>query len=68
MKENLFLLKDLLKHLGKKSINITVLLQNLYIDKLAGIVNNYNNTYHSTINMKPVDIKSSTYIDSDIKK
>ena len=29
----------------KKSINITVLLQNLYIDKLAGIVNNYNNTY-----------------------
>ena len=28
------------------------------------IVNNYNNTYHSTIKMNPVDVKSSTYIDS----
>ena len=28
------------------------------------IVNKYNNTYHSTIKMKPVDVKSSTYIDS----
>ena len=24
----------------------------------------YDNTYHSTIKMKPVDVKSSTYIDS----
>ena len=31
--------------------------QNVYIDKLDGIVNNYNNTYHSTIKMKPVDVK-----------
>ena len=23
----------------------------------------YNNTYHSTIKMKPVDVKSNTYID-----
>ena len=36
----------------------------MYIDKLDDIVNKYNNTYHSTINMKPVDVKSSTYIDS----
>ena len=28
------------------------------------IVNNYNNTYHSTIKMNPVDVKSSTYIES----
>ena len=28
------------------------------------MVNKYNNTYHSTIKMKPVDVKSSTYIDS----
>ena len=28
------------------------------------IVNNYHNTYHSTIKMNPVDVKSSTYIDS----
>ena len=34
------------------------------IDKLDDIVNNYNNTYHSTIKMKPADIKTNTYIDS----
>ena len=33
----------------------------LYIDKLDDIVNKYN-TYHRTIKMKPVDVKSSTYI------
>ena len=38
--------------------------KNVYIDKLDDIVNKYNNTYHSTIKMKPVDVKSSTYIDS----
>ena len=34
----------------------------MYIDKLDDIVNKYNNTYHSTIKMKPVDVKSNTYI------
>ena len=33
----------------------------MYIDKLDDIVNKYNNTYHSTIKMKPVDVKSRTY-------
>ena len=36
--------------------------KNVYIDKLDDIVDKYNNTYHSTINMKPVDVKSNTYI------
>ena len=36
----------------------------LYIDKLDDIVNKYNNTYHDRIKMKPVDVKSNTYIDS----
>ena len=36
----------------------------MYIDKLNDIVNIYNNTYHRTIKMKPVDVKSNTYIDS----
>ena len=35
----------------------------MYLDKLDDIVNKYNNTYHSTIKMKPVHVKSSTYID-----
>ena len=38
--------------------------KNVYIDKVDDIDNKYNNTYHSTIKMKLVDVKSSTYIDS----
>ena len=36
----------------------------MYISKLDDIVQKLNNTYHSTIKMKPVDVKSSTYNDS----
>ena len=36
--------------------------KNLYIDKLDEIVNKYNNTYHRTIKMKPVDVNPSMYI------
>ena len=46
---------------------MTSISQNLYIDKLDDIVNKYNNTHHNTIIMKPVDVKSSTYIDSSKK-
>ena len=35
--------------------------KNAYIDKLDDIVNKYNNTYHSTIKTRPVDVKSNTY-------
>ena len=38
--------------------------KNVCLDKLDDTVNKYNNTYHCTIKMKPVDVKSSTYIDS----
>ena len=43
---------------------MTSISKNVYVDKLDDIVNKYNNTYHSTIKMKPVDVKSNTYIDS----
>ena len=43
---------------------MTSMSKNMYIDKLDDIVNKYNNTYDSTIKMNPVDVKSSTYIDS----
>ena len=43
---------------------MTPVSKNVYIDKLDDIVNKYNNTYHSTIKMKTVDVKSNTYIDS----
>ena len=38
--------------------------KNVYIDKLNHIVNTYHNTYHSTIKIKSVDVKSNTYINS----
>ena len=38
--------------------------KNVYIDKSDDIVGKYNNVYHSTIKMKPANLKSSTYIDS----
>ena len=43
---------------------MTSISKNVHIDKLGDIVSKYNNTYHSTINGKPVDVKSNTYIDS----
>ena len=43
---------------------ITSISKNVYIDKLDDIVNKYNNTYHSAIKMKPVDVKLNTYINS----
>ena len=34
----------------------------MYVDKLDDIVNEYNNTYHRTTKMKPIDVKDNTYI------
>ena len=48
--------------------HMTSISTNLYTDKLDDIINKYNNTYPSTIKMKPVDVKSSPYIDSSKEK
>ena len=42
---------------------MTSVSKNVYIDKLDDIVGEYNNTYHRTIKMKPVNVKDNTYID-----
>ena len=42
---------------------MTAISENVYIDKLDDIVDEYNNTYQRTIKMKPVDVKDNTYID-----
>ena len=42
--------------------NMTSISKNVYIDKLADIVNTYHNKYHNTIKMTSTDVKSSTYI------
>ena len=44
------------KHMTSRSNNV-------YIDKLDNIVNEYNNTKHRTTKMKPIDVKDNTYID-----
>ena len=44
---------------------MTSISKNVYIDKLDDIVNEYNNAYHTTIKMKPVDVKDNTYINTD---
>ena len=42
---------------------VTTISKNVYIAKSDETVNEYNNTYHRTINMKPVDVKDNTYVD-----
>ena len=46
---------------------MTSISKNVYIDKLDDIVNEYNNTYHTTIKMKPIDVKDNTYINTSKK-
>ena len=41
---------------------MTSISKNVYIDKLDDIVKKYNNTYHTSIKMKPIDVKDNTYI------
>ena len=43
---------------------MTSISKSVYIDKLDDIFNKYDNTYHRTIKMEPVDLKSNTYINS----
>ena len=45
--------------------HMTSISKNVYIDKLDDIVNEYNNTYRTTIKMKPIDVKDNTYINTD---
>ena len=46
---------------------MTSVSENVYIDKLDDIVNEYNNNklvHHRTIKMKFIEVKDNTYIDS----
>ena len=42
---------------------MTSISKNVYIEKLDDIIRKYNNTYHTSIKMIPVDVKDNTYID-----
>ena len=43
---------------------MTSISKNVYSDKLDDVVNKYNNSYHNTIKMKALDVKSNPYTDS----
>ena len=42
--------------------HMTVILKNVYFDVLDNIVDEYNDTYHKTIKMKPIDGKSNFFL------
>ena len=52
------LIRKLKSKIYKYIISIS---KNMYIGKLDNIVNEYNNAYHRTTKMKPVDVKDNTY-------
>ena len=54
-------LKDKMYKIYKYMTSIS---KNVYIDKLDDIADEYNNTYHTTIKMKPIDAKDNTYINT----
>ena len=59
----------LIRTLKNKIYKYMILISNdLYINKLADVVNKCNNTYHFTTKMKAADVKSSTYINFGVKK
>ena len=41
---------------------MTSISKNVYIDRLDDIVKEYNNNYHTSIEMKPIDVKDNIYI------
>ena len=41
---------------------MTSISKNVFIDKLDDILNEYNNTYHRTIKIKPIDVKDNAII------
>ena len=50
---------------GKIYKHMTSISKNVYIDNLNDIVDKYNNTHHTTIKMKPIDVKDNAYINTD---
>ena len=40
--------------------------KNVYFDVLNNIADKYNNIYHKTIKMKPIDVKSNSYAECNV--
>ena len=68
IKENQLLLRRFIRTLENKTYKyMSSISENVYIYKLYDIIKEYNNTYHKTIKMKPIDVKDITYIDFEKK-
>ena len=67
MKENLVAERFIRTLKSKIYKYMTSISKNVYIDKLDDIVDEYNNTYHTTIKMKPIDVKDITYVNTSKK-
>ena len=62
MKEYLLLLERFIRKLKNKIFkHMTAVSKNVYFDVLDDIVNKYNNKFHRTIKMKPIDATSDSY-------
>ena len=46
---------------------MTLISKNVYMDKLDNIINEYNNTYHRAIKMKPINVKDNKYTNTGEK-
>ena len=47
--------------------HMTAISKNVYFDVLNDIVDEYNNTYHKTIKMKPIDVTSDSFAEYNEK-
>ena len=47
--------------------HMTAISKNLFFDVLNDIVDEYNNTYHKTIKMKQIDVKSDSFAEYNEK-
>ena len=43
--------------------HMTAVSKNVYFEVLDDIVDEYNNTYHRTIKMRPIDVKSDSFVE-----
>ena len=41
---------------------MAIVSKKIFFEVLDDIVDNYNNTYHRTIKMKPIDVRSDSYV------
>ena len=63
----LIVAKRFIRALKNISKYMTAMSKNVHINKLDDIVDKNNNTYHRPIKMKPIFIKTSTYVNFDFK-